>query len=215
MSLGWEGHSQLPKRRSNPPQRLTASRMGLIAAPGALVCSDTSHDQVQSSCDSSRAAGSLITTSTLCLPVGGPSQTASDIQGDVQGIPLPPESMAEGSVGLNRFTFQLHFPDGGEPTLICSAHDGMLVSVLRHRVMTFLEAAHAVHLLVGLSWEDDVLEHGGTITDRFFPGTHVPCPFLQQGSNVNVYFVRGEDVDVTRFELMEGPGSSENEESIN
>jgi hypothetical protein len=131
--------------------------------------------------------------------------------------PLTIRIDGRGGNELNRFTIRLHFPDGGGPTLMCSVHDGLLVSALRHRVMTFMEASHPVHLLVGLSWEDDVLEHDGTITDRCFPGTQIPCPFLQQGSNVNVYFVRGEDADVTRFELLDDPGSNEestNEESI-
>jgi hypothetical protein len=148
-------------------------------------------------------------TAITFLSEGESAQSASDMQGAAPGIPSSSGSMDEGDNEPNRFTFRLHFPDGGGPTLMCSGYDGMLVSVLRHRVRTFLEAPHPVHLLVGLSWEYDVLEHNGAITDRFFPGTHIHCPFLQQGSNVNVYFVRGEDVDVTRFELLAEPGSNE------
>ena len=66
----------------------------------------------------------------------------------------------------------------------------MLVSRLRQQIAGYLEVDLPVHLLVGDSWEYDVLEHTGTITDRFFPGTSIPCPFLQQGSRVNVYLAR-------------------------
>ena len=66
----------------------------------------------------------------------------------------------------------------------------MPVSRLRQQIAGYLEVDLPVHLLVGDSWEYDVLEHTGTITDRFFPGTNSPCPFLQQGSRVNVYLAR-------------------------
>jgi hypothetical protein len=61
---------------------------------------------------------------------------------------------------------------------------------LRDRIATLLELDSPVHLLVGHSWEYDVLDHLGSITDRVFPGTTTPCHFLQGGSRVNVYFTR-------------------------
>ena len=66
----------------------------------------------------------------------------------------------------------------------------MLVSQLRLQVSELMEAVYLVHLLVGPSWTHDILEHDGMITDRFLPGTVVPCPYLQRGSRVLVYFVR-------------------------
>jgi hypothetical protein len=197
-----------PKRQSKPPQRLTASRLGLVASTaGVLVCSNTPHNPAQSSCSSSREVRTENTS--LSLPAGGLHRSAPNDRGDIRRPSSPPASMSEDSHELNRFSVRLQFPNGERPSLVYSVHGGMLVSVLRHRVMTFLEAQHPVHLLVGLSWEHDILEHEGTITDRVFPGTQIPCPYLQQGWNVNVYFTRGEDTQDTTSELMGDSGSNE------
>ncbi len=66
----------------------------------------------------------------------------------------------------------------------------MLVSFLRQDIASLLTLNRPVHLLVGFSWLHDVLDHEGTITDRVLPGTGTPCPYLQQGSRVNVYLAR-------------------------
>jgi hypothetical protein len=65
----------------------------------------------------------------------------------------------------------------------------MSVSLLRRGIAVFLEVPE-MHLLVGLSWFHDLLEHDGIITNRHLPGTRTPCPYLQQGSRVNVFFER-------------------------
>jgi hypothetical protein len=106
---------------------------------------------------------------------------------------------------------------GGGSTFNYSVYNRMPVSLLRLRLMALLEASHSVHLLVGLSWTHDILEHTGTITDLVFPETNVPCPYLQHGSTVNVYFIRGEDVslappvDGTQSSpvILDDPGSDE------
>jgi hypothetical protein len=98
------------------------------------------------------------------------------------------------------FTIRLLFPDGGSPSIIYPVHHGMPVSTLRQQIATLLSVP-VVHLLVcfsanpgsGLSWHHDILEHVGSITDRLFPDTNVPCPFLQRGSRVNVFFERPRD----------------------
>jgi hypothetical protein len=68
---------------------------------------------------------------------------------------------------------------------------GMLVAQLRLQISGLVEAVNLVYLLAGgTCWTHDVLEHSGTITDRVFPGTVIPCPYLQQGSRVLVYLER-------------------------
>jgi hypothetical protein len=68
---------------------------------------------------------------------------------------------------------------------------GMLVAQLRLQISELVEAVNLVYLLVGgPCWTHDILEHNGTITDRVFPGTVIPRPYLQQGSRVLVYLER-------------------------
>ncbi len=55
---------------------------------------------------------------------------------------------------------------------------------LRHHIACLLAVASPVHLFVGPTWS--VLDHSGTITDRFLPGTTTPCVFLIPGSEVQV-----------------------------
>jgi hypothetical protein len=67
----------------------------------------------------------------------------------------------------------------------------MSVSRLRLQITNLMKAVNLVHLLlVGPSWTHDILNHSGLITDRFLPGTTIPCPYLQHGSRVWVYFER-------------------------
>ena len=76
------------------------------------------------------------------------------------------------------------------PTLIFSVRKQMPVARLRLKISKLVESPNLVHLLVGPSWIEDILEHQGTITDRFFPNTNTPCPYLQQGTRVLVYLSR-------------------------
>ncbi len=61
---------------------------------------------------------------------------------------------------------------------------GMPVALLRHQVADLFLAPSPIVLEVGPRWV--VLDHGGTIIDRVVPGTGLPCPFLEQGSEVRV-----------------------------
>ena len=65
---------------------------------------------------------------------------------------------------------------------------GMPVSGLRYNISCLLRVNSLVFLFVGPSWE--ALDHRGAITDRCFPGTHQPCPFLVDGSAVRVRCTR-------------------------
>jgi hypothetical protein len=90
------------------------------------------------------------------------------------------------------FSVRLLFPDKKYPTMIYTVYTDMPVFTLRLQISELLEQPFLVHLLVGVSWTANRLKHAGTITDRVFPGTTVPCPFLQQGSRVLVYLTKPE-----------------------
>jgi hypothetical protein len=183
----------LPKRISKPPQRLTASRLGvMLCAPGVLVCSDSSS---RASMSSSQVPGSTAggrSSGTPAAQLSGLGLMGSLGQGGSLGPSRPPVSLSDGAFDLSRFSIRLNFPNGGAPTLVFSVYAEMPVSLLRLSIQTYIEVRQPVHLLVGESWEHDVLEHRGTITDRVFPGTTIPCPYLQSGSTVNVYLMRPE-----------------------
>jgi hypothetical protein len=87
-----------------------------------------------------------------------------------------------------RFQIQLSYPDGEHPTHLYSVFHGMPVSGLRYNISCLLRVDSLVFLFVGPSW--DALDHRGAITDRCLPGTHQPCPFLVDGSNVRVRCTR-------------------------
>jgi hypothetical protein len=57
-------------------------------------------------------------------------------------------------------------------------------------ISELVESPNLVQPLVGPSWIEDILEHKGTITDRFPTNTNTPCPYLQQGTLVLVHFTR-------------------------
>jgi hypothetical protein len=84
----------------------------------------------------------------------------------------------------SKFSIRLLFPDKQTQTLIFPVRKRMPVSLLH------LQISELTELLVGPSWNFDILEHRGTISDRVFPNTNVPCPFLQEGTRVLVYFTR-------------------------
>ncbi len=89
-----------------------------------------------------------------------------------------------------RFSVRLIFPEKHFPTMLYPVHTAMLVSTLRLQISDLLQQMCLVHLLVGISWKEDRLHHEGTISDRFLPGTNIPCPFLQRGTMVLVYLER-------------------------
>jgi hypothetical protein len=89
-----------------------------------------------------------------------------------------------------RFSVRLLFPEKNFPTMLYPVHTGMLVSTLRLQISDLLQQTCLVHLLVGVSWKEDRLQHVGTISDRFLPGTTIPCPFPQRGTMMLVYLER-------------------------
>ncbi len=60
----------------------------------------------------------------------------------------------------------------------------MPVSFLRYNLACLLRVDTPVSLFVGPIWS--ALAHGGAITDRVFPGTIIPCPYVEQDSEVRV-----------------------------
>ncbi len=59
------------------------------------------------------------------------------------------------------------------------------MSVLRSDLASMLKADAPASLFVGPTWPG--LDHDGAITDRVFPGTITPCPYVEQGSVVRVH----------------------------
>ncbi len=184
----------LPKRRSKPPQRLTASRLGMvIRVPDVPNCLDSSSTKGSSASPSEQDIAPSTTSTEVAAAVSQlvsiPFHTLRESPGSPPPY-RPPRVEPSDDVPTNEFTIRLLFPDGEAPTLIYTVYQNMPVSLLRLRLSNILEALFLVHLLVGPSWTTDILEHDGAITDRFFPGTDTPCPYLQRGSRVLVYFTR-------------------------
>jgi hypothetical protein len=92
-----------------------------------------------------------------------------------------------GHVG-KRFNIRLSYPDGEHPWHFYSVFHGMPVSGLRYNISCLLLVDSPVFLYVGPAWES--LDHEGTITDRVYPGTSQPCPFLVPDSEVRVHRFR-------------------------
>ena len=86
------------------------------------------------------------------------------------------------------FNILLSYPDGERVSHFYSVFHGMPVSGLRYNISCLLRVDSLVFLFVGPTWE--ALDHRGTITDRCLPGTHLPCPFLGDGSSVRVHCAR-------------------------
>ncbi len=95
-----------------------------------------------------------------------------------------PSSLEVGTPRNDWFTIVVSFPGGELSTHVHTVYYGMPVSRLKQELADLLEAFGPVVLEVGPMW--DVLDHAGTITDRTFPHTHLPCPYLEQGSEVRV-----------------------------
>ncbi len=174
----------LPKRQSRSPQRLNASRLGMMAQP---VDSDEVSDTPGSSSATALGSSTGIADS-LSHTLGDNRRESSSFPGrrDFSNHPEPVALLADDGFSIRRFNIRLVFPDGGAPTLLYSVHHGMPVSLLRQRLTKLFKVNSPVHLLVGSSF----LDHRGSIPDRFFPDTRTPSPFLRRGSVVSVHFSR-------------------------
>jgi hypothetical protein len=86
-----------------------------------------------------------------------------------------------------RFTITVLYPGGERLSHPYLVFNGMPVSFLRYNLACLLRVDLPVSLFVGPTWS--ILAHEGAITDRVFPGTSVPCPYVVQGSEVRVQVV--------------------------
>ena len=93
-----------------------------------------------------------------------------------------------------RFKVRLCYPDGEHSTHLYSVFYGMPVSGLRYNISCLLSTASSVFLFVGPTWS--ALNHRGTVTDRCFPGTSTPCPFLKPDLEVRVHLSSGSSASV-------------------
>jgi hypothetical protein len=67
----------------------------------------------------------------------------------------------------------------------------------RHDLEDLLDVSSPVVLEVGPTWA--ILGHGGSITDRTFPHTNLPCTYyLEQGSEVRVMVPAASSADIRR-----------------
>ncbi len=87
----------------------------------------------------------------------------------------------------DRFTIVLVYPGGERDRHDYTVFPEMPVSFLRHNLACLLRVDAPVSLFVGPMWL--ALDHSGTITDPFFPGSTTPCPYVMQGSVVRVQVV--------------------------
>ncbi len=201
----------LGKRKSKPPQRLTASRLGMVVCvvPGAH--SHSTSPSLVSGQDAS-SAGPNASNRSAPLARGGTFPPLFEGLRESPGSPPPPQRLDQVESGdadrEGRFSIRLLFPDRNGPTMIYPVESDMPVTLLRLQIAEMMESIYFAHLLVGVtSWTHDLLEHDGTISDRVFPGTDTPCPYLQRGSRVLVYLVQ-PGVDLPAPPVAFPPGLS-------
>ena len=171
----------LSKRISKPPQRLQGTRLGLLTSSDSF--SRTPTDASSALSLISRVDTSLDPDLTLSAP-----STSPTLGDQIWPSGLPPSSMQSSEDDEDGFSIRLTFPDGGAPTMIYPVYDGMPVTVLHLRLMTLLDLPPPLYLLVSPDWL--LLDHRGTITDRYLPGSMVPCPYLAHRSQVRVHLHR-------------------------
>jgi hypothetical protein len=82
------------------------------------------------------------------------------------------------------FTIVVSYPGGEHCTHDHAVFHGMPVDTLRGTLSSLLQVPGLVSLTVSPTWL--ALDHGGSITDRVLPGSTIPCPFLEQASEVRV-----------------------------
>jgi hypothetical protein len=101
----------------------------------------------------------------------------------------------------DRFTIRLIYPGGERHSHDCTVlFPEMPVQFLRHNLACLLRVDVAVFLFVGPMWVG--LDHEGSITDRVFPGTITPCPYVVQDSEVRVQVGGGPIGTAGPLELM-------------
>jgi hypothetical protein len=85
----------------------------------------------------------------------------------------------------SRFTIQLQFPNDEFRDQTYSVSRDLLVSKFKVRMSNLMHTSASVVFLVSPEW--DILDHSGSITDDFIPGSSsISCPFLQHGSIVRI-----------------------------
>jgi hypothetical protein len=163
----------LPKRSSKPPDRLGMGTKSLMMGPSILHKSSPNPSPGER--DSSSISPSLGGEGAHPMGATFPSSVQSfPVLRDSSAPPPPHSPRVDGwSMDMDgRFSIRLLFPERRSPTMIFTVATGMPVARLRLLISELVEAVNLVYLLVGgPSWTHDILEHSGTITDRFFPGT--------------------------------------------
>jgi hypothetical protein len=80
--------------------------------------------------------------------------------------------------------------------MVVQVSEDMTVYDLRRFIAEMIQVP-TVHILVGASWAADLLDHVGRITDRTFPFTTIPCPYLQHRSVLNIYLNLPQQLPLT------------------
>jgi hypothetical protein len=101
---------------------------------------------------------------------------------EIGGADLPPLHGHEARDG--QFTIVVSYPGREHCPHDHAVFHGMPVDALRRTLSSLLQMTGLVLLTVSPTWL--ALDHGGAITDRVFPGSTIPCPFLEQASEVHV-----------------------------
>ncbi len=165
------------KRQSQPPQRLTSSKLGVVSV-GSLDSRLGLFGGIACPMNMSSVDGGLSPSELVYTAPSGSRQIESN-ESVSSGIPVssdpgfslavrqsrrslssssgPPPPPHLSSVGAsvatptNRFSIRLLFPERRSPTMIFPVRGDMLVSRLRLKISELVEAINLVHLLVGLS----------------------------------------------------------------
>ncbi len=92
--------------------------------------------------------------------------------------PWPQSHNYGGQEGHPSFLIRLTFPDGERCDKNYSVSSRMTVRLLERRLAWLLRTPSTVFKFVHPRWEP--FDHVGLITDRYFPGTSIRCPYLER-----------------------------------
>jgi hypothetical protein len=161
-----------PKRQSQPPQRLTSSKLGVVSvglassrlrlfinsmntssvdgglSPHELVYTAPSNSSSRIENNASNSSGVPVASDPgLSLVVRQSPRPLSSSSGP----PPPPHLSSVGgdaATPTDQFSIRLLFPERRSPTMIFPVRGDMLVSRLRLKISELVEAVNLVHLLV-------------------------------------------------------------------